>query len=135
MNLTLVDGQAVRIMIHVALAGGRLVKVEELKTAADAPRPQTGQVCQRLRRARLLKSGVGIHGGYTLARPADQVTLLEIVEANSGPRVGDVPWESAGQEHVHQRLVRLVDKATAAERKALAAVTLQDLLKGGGHGG
>ncbi|HIJ81025.1 MAG TPA: RrF2 family transcriptional regulator [Desulfuromonadales bacterium] len=39
------------------------------------------QIFQNLKRARLLTSKRGPQGGYSLARPADQITVLEILNA------------------------------------------------------
>jgi Rrf2 family protein len=42
-------------------------------------------VLQRLAHRGVLRSQQGIHGGYVLARPADTVTVAEVVEAIDGP--------------------------------------------------
>ena len=39
---------------------------------------------QRLRKAELVESRRGAHGGYTLARPAAEITMAEIVAALEG---------------------------------------------------
>ena len=39
----------------------------------------------RLRDAGLVDSTRGAHGGYRLARPADEITMLEVVQALEGP--------------------------------------------------
>ena len=39
---------------------------------------------QRLRRAELVESRRGAHGGYTLARPAGEITMAEVVQALEG---------------------------------------------------
>lgn len=39
------------------------------------------QIFQSLKRAGILKSKRGPQGGYTLARPADQITVLDIIKA------------------------------------------------------
>ncbi len=43
------------------------------------------KVLQRLARAKLLKSTRGPSGGFKLARPAEELTLMEVVEAVEGP--------------------------------------------------
>src|SRR3954462_9669110 len=42
-----------------------------------------------LRRAGILNSQRGVKGGYSFARPADQLTVLEVVEALEGRLGGD----------------------------------------------
>ena len=39
---------------------------------------------QRLRKAELVESRRGAHGGYTLARPAESITMAEVVQALEG---------------------------------------------------
>ena len=43
------------------------------------------KVLQQLVRAGLLRSKRGPHGGYVLARPADEITLMDVYEVFEGP--------------------------------------------------
>lgn len=43
------------------------------------------KVAADLRRAGIVDSGRGKHGGYSLARPATKISLKDIVEAHEGP--------------------------------------------------
>jgi Rrf2 family protein len=53
------------------------------------------QLFSTLRRAGLLESFRGMRGGYTLARPAEQITVLEVVQALDG-RLGEEGKEAGG---------------------------------------
>jgi Rrf2 family transcriptional regulator, cysteine metabolism repressor len=53
------------------------------------------QLFSTLRRAGLLESYRGMRGGYTLARPADEITVLEVVHALDG-KVGEEGKEAGG---------------------------------------
>jgi Rrf2 family cysteine metabolism transcriptional repressor len=58
-----------------------------LKALADAeglPLAYLEQVVARLRRAGLVMSARGAHGGYWLARPAEEITMDEVVNALEG---------------------------------------------------
>ena len=58
-----------------------------LKALADAeglPLAYLEQVVARLRRAELVMSARGAHGGYWLARPATEITMDEVVQALEG---------------------------------------------------
>jgi Rrf2 family protein len=58
-----------------------------LKAIADAeglPLAYLEQVVARLRRAGLVLSARGAHGGYWLARPAEEIAMYEVVEALEG---------------------------------------------------
>ena len=58
-----------------------------LKAIAEAerlPLAYLEQVVARLKRAELVMSARGAHGGYWLARPAEQITMDEVVQALEG---------------------------------------------------
>jgi Rrf2 family cysteine metabolism transcriptional repressor len=58
-----------------------------LKAIADAealPLAYLEQVVARLRRAGLVMSARGAHGGYWLSRPADEIRMDEVVQALEG---------------------------------------------------
>ncbi|SUO96297.1 SUF system Fe-S cluster assembly regulator [Suttonella ornithocola] len=46
--------------------------------------PMTGKVLKRLVRFNILSSTRGSRGGYTLARPAENISALQVVEAMEG---------------------------------------------------
>jgi Rrf2 family transcriptional regulator, cysteine metabolism repressor len=85
-----------------------VVALAELARAGDSPMP-IGQVAERrgipvqfleqlfstLRRAGILVSHRGAKGGYTLARPPDQINVLEVVQALDGV-VGQEGKEAGG---------------------------------------
>ena len=58
-----------------------------LKAIADAeglPLAYLEQVVARLRKANLVMSARGAHGGYWLARPAEEITMFDVVAALEG---------------------------------------------------
>jgi Rrf2 family protein len=58
-----------------------------LKALADAeglPLAYLEQVVARLRKAGLVMSARGAHGGYWLARPAEEIAMFEVVQALEG---------------------------------------------------
>jgi Rrf2 family cysteine metabolism transcriptional repressor len=61
------------------------VPIAELARRRQIPVQFLEQLFATLRRAGILRSQRGVKGGYTLARPADEVTVLELVELLDGP--------------------------------------------------
>ena len=75
----------VRVMAHLAKRGGD--SPISLGTIADAeglPLAYLEHLVQRLRKAGLVESRRGAHGGYTLAREAGDITMAEVVRALEG---------------------------------------------------
>jgi Rrf2 family cysteine metabolism transcriptional repressor len=75
----------VRVMAHLAShAGEGPVALGAIAEAEGLPLAYLEHLVQRLRRASLVESTRGAHGGYALARPADEVTMAEVVRALEG---------------------------------------------------
>lgn len=63
---------------------GRRVLLSEIVEAQDLPSPFLGKVLPDLVKAGLLRSARGPNGGYTLAYPPEEITLLDVKEAVDG---------------------------------------------------
>ena len=59
--------------------------IGELARRRDIPVQFLEQLFATLRRAGVLKSQRGVKGGYTFARAAGEITVLEVVELLDGP--------------------------------------------------
>jgi Rrf2 family transcriptional regulator, cysteine metabolism repressor len=75
------------VELHRLQASGP-VPIAELARRRDIPVQFLEQLFASLRRAGILRSQRGVKGGYTLARPASDVTVLELVEVLDGPLGG-----------------------------------------------
>jgi Rrf2 family cysteine metabolism transcriptional repressor len=75
----------VRVMAHLAgTDAARPVSLGSIAEAEGLPLAYLEHLVQRLRRQGLVESHRGAHGGYTLSRPAEEITMAEIVEALEG---------------------------------------------------
>jgi Rrf2 family protein len=75
---------ALRAALELAAAGeGRLVKAEDIAHAHGIPLRFLLNILIDLRHAGLVESQRGSVGGYRLARPADSITLAEVIRAMS----------------------------------------------------
>jgi Rrf2 family protein len=84
--LTNAADYAVQAMIHLACLpedAGALSR--EIASAQGIPPSFMAKILRSLVKARLLESSRGAHGGFVLARPASEISLLDIVEAIEGP--------------------------------------------------
>jgi Rrf2 family protein len=78
---------------------------------------------------RLLASITGPHGGYRLAKEAEAITLLDIIEAVDGPMVatGENESRAAPTWPVDQQLNRLLSEATNQVRLVFSSLNLAQL--------
>lgn len=71
---------ALRAVVHLARMGTAApVRAEDLAKAIDVPRNYLGKILNELVRAGVLQSARGKRGGFGLAMPAEQLTLLRVV--------------------------------------------------------
>ena len=75
----------IRVMAHLARHdGSQPISLSSIADAEGLPLAYLEHLVQRLRKAGLVESRRGAHGGYTLARPASDVTMAEVVAALEG---------------------------------------------------
>jgi Rrf2 family protein len=78
----------VRVMAHLARNGGDVpISLGSIADAEGLPLAYLEHLAQRLRKADLIVSTRGAHGGYTLAREAGDISMAEVVRALEG----DIP--------------------------------------------
>jgi Rrf2 family protein len=129
---------AIRALVFVENADTSPVKANTIGEAMGIPTGFLQQVLRELLGAGLVTSRPGPSGGFTLARPAEQITVLQIVEALEGPlrtsecalRGGPCHWDDVCALHrvwsaARNALCEQLDDATlaevAADDRALAA--------------
>jgi Rrf2 family protein len=76
---------AMRASIELAAAGGGPVKGDAIAEAQDIPLKFLENILGELKHTGIVNSRRGAQGGYWLAKPADEVTLADIVRAVEGP--------------------------------------------------
>jgi Rrf2 family protein len=75
----------IRVMAHLAgRDGSQPTSLGSIADAEGLPLAYLEHLVQRLRKADLVESRRGAHGGYTLARPAAEISMAEIVSALEG---------------------------------------------------
>jgi Rrf2 family protein len=107
---------------------GTYVPSHQLARATGIGRKYLLKLTEPLARAGVLQSWNARAGGYRLARSAQDISLLEVVEAIDGPVRGRVPQPTTGADAGIDRRLRTV-RAAAAEvvRKRLGRVSVADL--------
>ena len=79
-------GHALRALIYLAHKNAPgPVLVREIAEAAEVPHQSLAKILYGLRNKGLVRSTKGPGGGYQLARPATEITVIEVIEAVDGP--------------------------------------------------
>jgi FeS assembly SUF system regulator len=73
------------ILAHLAEAGAGLRTAVDLAERSHIGVATVSKVLKELQRAGLVASTRGSHGGYTLARPAAEISAAQIIDAVEGP--------------------------------------------------
>jgi Rrf2 family transcriptional regulator, cysteine metabolism repressor len=75
----------VRLMVELGRqTEDKPISLKAIAEAENLPLAYLEQVVARLRKADLVNSARGAHGGYWLARPAEDITMDEVVQALDG---------------------------------------------------
>jgi Rrf2 family protein len=127
MKLSTACTYAVRALAFLARhEGDGLLVAHVFAGARGLPEEYLGKTLKGLVRAGILLSSRGPTGGYRLARPAERITLLEVVEAVDGPVRGDLPRFGADRK-LDARLQAACDAAAEVARSRLRNVSVADL--------
>jgi Rrf2 family protein len=79
------EDYAVRAALELAVANGGPLKREQIAQAQSIPTAFLQNILIELRHAELVEAHRGRDGGFTLARPADEISVADVVRAVSGP--------------------------------------------------
>ena len=125
---------ACRALLSLALRGDGVTptSVRDIAQRTGLPQPYLEQILLALKGAGLVRSKRGVGGGYVLARPAEAITLGEIVSAVDGPIVvGDfgLPHENGACDHEGQCvLLDLWADVSEHMRRLLDSTHLSDVV-------
>ncbi|MBV9122910.1 MAG: Rrf2 family transcriptional regulator [Planctomycetes bacterium] len=136
MKLTRASSYALHAVMHMAnQEKQKPIPSHLIARAQGIPERFLVKVLRPLVSARLLLSLPGPNGGYCLAKSANKVSILEILEAVDGPIRGQVPFTSSEEEGngLDERLEALCNEVADHSRRRLQKVHVSDLLPSNGH--
>ena len=119
---------AILAATEIAKADGKLVLRSTVAEKFNLPQGYAVRIMGDLAKARVLRSDRGPFGGYALARPAKQITLLEIYEAVMS-RIHSDDWTDLPTS-MRRPVNDAMDAVIEVIRERLGSATLADLLKG-----
>ena len=127
-RLTRAGDYAIRGMLYLAeQPKGRVTTISEIADKKNIPKNFLSKVIQGLTKARLVSSVQGVHGGFLLGKPKDEITLRDIVEAVEGEiflnqcliHEGECPLDQTCQAHLiwqkaQRKLLEVLEEADLA---------------------
>jgi Rrf2 family protein len=124
---------AVRAAVELAAAtDDKPVKAERVATAQEIPLNFLENILGELRHSGIVRSQRGAEGGFMLARPADKITVADVMRAVEGPlaSVRGAPPEEANYGGAAGALPRVWIAVRANLRGVVENVTLADIAAG-----
>lgn len=123
LSITSKSPYAVRALVELHRIGDDVpVPIAELAKRGEIPAQFLEQLFATLRRAGLLRSQRGVKGGYSFARPAAQITVLEVVEQLDGPVGAEATGVFADAAAAARAVLRERSIAEVAESEAAGPV-------------
>jgi Rrf2 family protein len=120
---------ALRAAVFLASRAGEPATTEEVANRTQVPVAYLAKILQGLSKAGLVRSQRGVGGGVTLAKPADELTILEVVNAVEPiKRIRTCPLKLSTHGAKLCPLHRRVDNAMATVEKAFGETTLAEVL-------
>ena len=130
----------VRVMVELGRNGGeRPLSLKAVPDAEGPPPSYLEPLAPKLKGAGLIRASRGAHGGYWLARPADEITMDEVVLALEGAVAPmecfvNLPTERVSCSHAgdmgHSCSTKLLwMRVQGGIVKALQGTTLADLVE------
>jgi Rrf2 family protein len=120
---------ALRAAVHLASEAPVGRTTDQIAAATRVPRAYLSKVLQSLGRAGLVQSQRGIGGGMTLAKSAEDITILEVVNAvEPVQRIKTCPLGLAAHGVRLCPLHKRMDNALAMIEDALGSSTLAEVI-------
>jgi Rrf2 family protein len=108
---------------------GKITPLSEVSENQGIPEKFLAKIFQSLSKSGLIRSHRGVRGGFTLGKPADRITIKEVVEGIQGPyhisKCLTEPLE--GQTPSAAALRKLLELAQSSLLSVFTSHTIKDL--------
>ena len=116
------------LLLLATVEGDRPVPCNSLARDGDMPERFLLQILRTLVNCGILQSVRGVEGGYLLARPADEISLMEIYHALDIPMVASISPLPTMPADVRECLTSKLANISDLVRRELSEISLADLL-------
>ena len=120
---------ALRAVTYLATNMGHPVTAQQISDATLVPVPYLSKVLQNLVRSGIIRSQRGLHGGCTLIKPPNELTIFEIVDSvDPLKRIKSCPLGIVSHGINLCPLHRRLDEVYAEVERSFKGTTLADIL-------
>jgi Rrf2 family transcriptional regulator, nitric oxide-sensitive transcriptional repressor len=120
---------ALRAVVFLGCQAGRPATTQRIAAGTKLPAGYLAKVLQALGRAGLVEAQRGLNGGYMLARPLEELTVLNVVNAvDPLRRIDPCPPDLAEHQESLYALHRRLDEGMALIESFFAQTTVSQLL-------
>lgn len=133
LRLSRLTDYAVVVLSQMAKTTGTVMNAVDLADATALPQPTVAKVLKLLARHSVVRSVRGAQGGYVLERPADRVSVAEIISAIDGPVALTACVDEADGDCSVEQLCPMRgrwDRLNTAVQAAFESVTLAEIAAG-----
>ncbi|MBN2138708.1 MAG: Rrf2 family transcriptional regulator [Sedimentisphaerales bacterium] len=125
-------GYALLATCHIAgSTDKKTVMSQDISREYDIPLEYLLKILQQLVRGNILRSKRGPRGGFSLAKPAKKITMLQIIEAVDGPMVSHMSLaDYTRRANFSIKADKAFDKALSQARVVFKNITLANLIEG-----
>lgn len=121
---------ALRAMVHLADQADRSLTTPQIAKVTKVPARYLAKVLGLLAKAGLVRSQRGLHGGFSLARVPQDISVLDVINAvDPIQRIHTCPLELKTHGKRLCPLHRRLDDALATIERAYGQSTLGDMLE------
>ena len=109
----------------------KTVRSQDISKEYDIPLEYLLKILQQLVRGNILRSKRGPRGGFSLARPTNKITMLQIIEAADGPMVNHMSlgdYTRSAKSSI--KADKVFDKALSQARAVYQKTKLSELVGG-----
>jgi FeS assembly SUF system regulator len=118
------------LLSRLAAEPERIVNAPDLAAETRLPVPTVSKILKLLAKGGVLRSARGVHGGYSLTKPADAISAAELLTALEGPVALTLCIDAAPGECDHETYCQVRShrrRINQALEEALGRITLAEL--------
>lgn len=120
---------ALRAIAHLSMNPSTPQTTRQIAEATRAPMPYLSKVLQAMGRAELIRAQRGLHGGFSLLRSPEQITVYDVIQAvDPIKRITTCPLGIRSHSNSLCPLHRRLDQAIALVERQLQETTIAEMI-------